>query len=113
MTRPIAEIGEAGDRHGFDLDLPGRIDFVRRMTSLQRAPLVPEMVLNLAEQPHKIFKITEELTSPPGEHLPPFWAFAWPGGQGLARHLLDDQRKFGASASSTSARGRASRRSPR
>ena len=90
MTRPIAEIGEAGDRHGFELDLPGRIDFVRRMTSLQRAPLVPEMVLNLAEQPHKIFKITEELTSPPGEHLPPFWAFAWPGGQGLARHLLDN-----------------------
>ena len=90
MTRPIAAIGEAGDRHGLELDVPGRIDFVRRMTSLQRAPLVPEMRLNLADQPHKIFKITEELTSPPGEHLPPFWAFAWPGGQGLARHLLDN-----------------------
>lgn len=90
MTRANAGMGEAGDRHGLELDLSGRIDFVRRMTTLQRAPLVPEVVLHLADQPQKIFKITEELTSPTGQHLPPFWAFAWPGGQGLARHLLDN-----------------------
>lgn len=90
MTRAIAGFGEAGGRPGIDLDHSGRMDFVRRMTSLQRAPLAPEMELHLASQPHKIFKITEELTTPPGAHLPPFWAFAWPGGQGLARHLIDN-----------------------
>lgn len=90
MRRAITEVGEAGERHGLDLDPPGRMHFVRRMTGLQRAPLVPEMILHLALEPHRIFKITEELTNPPGEHLPPFWAFAWPGGQGLARHILDN-----------------------
>lgn len=90
MSIPITAIGDADNRLGLDLDLLGRNDFVRRMTCLQQAPLVPEMTLHLALQPHRIFKITEELTSPPGEHLPPFWAFAWPGGQGLARHILDN-----------------------
>jgi predicted nicotinamide N-methyase len=45
--------------------------------------LVPEIRLHLAEEP---FAIWEQL----GEGGPlPFWAFAWPGGQALARHVLD------------------------
>jgi predicted nicotinamide N-methyase len=51
-------------------------------------PLVPEIKLHLAAQSLPIWEKTEEelgaLNVPP-----PYWAFAWPGGQALARHILD------------------------
>ena len=43
---------------------------------------------------------------------PPFWAFAWAGGQALARYILDHPALVRASACSTSRRARASSRSP-
>ena len=51
-------------------------------------PLVPEIRLHLAEESLPIWQKTEEelgeLNVPP-----PFWAFAWAGGQALARYVLD------------------------
>jgi predicted nicotinamide N-methyase len=51
-------------------------------------PLVPEISLHLAEEPFGIWAQTEHEQD--AQNLPPpFWAFAWAGGQALARYLLD------------------------
>jgi predicted nicotinamide N-methyase len=62
--------------------------FIRANTTLTAPPHVPEISLHLADEAHELWLKTEdELT---GIGLPPpFWAFAWAGGQGLARHVLD------------------------
>lgn len=59
--------------------------FFRRHTEPGRTLLVPEIVLQLARDPIGIFQEAERIGA-----LQPFWAFAWPGGQGLARWLLDN-----------------------
>jgi predicted nicotinamide N-methyase len=62
--------------------------FVRAHTRLTACPLVPEIVLHLADEPISLWERTEdELRA--GDQPPPFWAFAWAGGQALARYLLD------------------------
>ncbi|MFL5036684.1 MAG: class I SAM-dependent methyltransferase [Microvirga sp.] len=63
-------------------------DFVRRNTAVGRPPLVPEIALHLATEVTPIWQATEESLSR-GAVPPPFWAFAWAGGQALARYLLD------------------------
>jgi predicted nicotinamide N-methyase len=64
-------------------------DFVRAHTTIARAPLVPEIALHLATEITPIWQATESwLTERDME--PPFWAFAWPGGQATARLLLDE-----------------------
>jgi predicted nicotinamide N-methyase len=68
--------------------------FVRAHTRLSAVPYVPELRLHLADEPIELWEQTE-LRDPAGqgtagEQPPPFWAFAWAGGQALARHLLDD-----------------------
>ncbi|MBK9078418.1 MAG: methyltransferase [Hyphomicrobium sp.] len=62
--------------------------FVRDNTHLMAPPLVPEIRLHLAEESVPIWQKSEEEL---GEMNvpPPFWAFAWAGGQALARYLLD------------------------
>ena len=49
---------------------------------------MPEIVLHLADEAHDLWQRTEEELHEIGLE-PPFWAFAWAGGQGLARYLLD------------------------
>jgi predicted nicotinamide N-methyase len=63
-------------------------DFVLGNTAITAPPLVPEIRLYLATEITPIWQATEE-TLARGAVPPPFWAFAWPGGQGLARYLLD------------------------
>jgi predicted nicotinamide N-methyase len=63
--------------------------FVRRNTLLARPPLVPEIALHLATEVTPIWRASEE-TLAEGAVPPPFWAFAWAGGQALARYLLDN-----------------------
>jgi predicted nicotinamide N-methyase len=63
--------------------------FVRRNTEITRPPLVPEIALHLASKMTPIWLATEEELSR-GAVPPPFWAFAWAGGQALARYLLDN-----------------------
>jgi len=62
--------------------------FVRRNTAIEPPPLVPEIRLHLATEVTPIWQASEEWLAQ-GAVPPPFWAFAWAGGQALARHLLD------------------------
>jgi predicted nicotinamide N-methyase len=62
--------------------------FVRSNTAIEAPPLVPEIRLHLASEVTPLWQATEETLSR-GEVPPPFWAFAWAGGQALARFLLD------------------------
>src|ERR1051326_2809148 len=62
--------------------------FIRANTRLGRAPLVPEIPLYLASEITPIWQATEDWLCERALQ-PPFWAFAWPGGQALARHVLD------------------------
>ncbi|MDQ0137363.1 putative nicotinamide N-methyase [Neorhizobium galegae] len=52
-------------------------------------PHVPEIRLHLASEAHDLWLKTEEDLEQIGLP-PPFWAFAWAGGQGLARYILDN-----------------------
>lgn len=63
--------------------------FIRDNTALLAPPHVPEIVLHLADEAHDLWRRTEEELEEIGLP-PPFWAFAWAGGQGLARHVLDN-----------------------
>jgi len=63
-------------------------DFVRRNTAVTTPALVPEIHLHLATEITPIWQATEETLARSGLP-PPFWAFAWAGGQALARYLLD------------------------
>lgn len=62
--------------------------FIRANTALLRPPHVPEIALHLAHEAHDLWQRTEEELAGIGLP-PPFWAFAWAGGQGLARHIID------------------------
>ncbi len=57
-------------------------------TALARPPLVPEVVLHLATEITPIWLATEAFLHETNIE-PPFWAFAWPGSQALARYVLD------------------------
>lgn len=62
--------------------------FIRRETAIASPPLVPELRLHLASEITPIWHATEAALAREGVD-PPYWAFAWPGGQATARHLLD------------------------
>ena len=62
--------------------------FILGNTSLMAPPHVPEIRLHLADEAHDLWQKTEEELHEIGLP-PPFWAFAWAGGQGLARYVLD------------------------
>ncbi len=62
--------------------------FIRANTALHEPPLVPEIKLYLATEIVPIWRMTEEELEKSGLP-PPFWAFAWAGGQALARYILD------------------------
>jgi predicted nicotinamide N-methyase len=68
--------------------LSGETQFIRTHTTLARAPLVPELELHLATEITPIWYATEEWLAA-RNMPPPYWAFAWPGGQALARYILD------------------------
>jgi predicted nicotinamide N-methyase len=62
-------------------------DFLTAHTRIVPVPFVPEMVLHQADEPIALWERTEETDG--GQQPPPFWAFAWAGGQALARFVLD------------------------
>jgi predicted nicotinamide N-methyase len=62
--------------------------FVLANTTLLAPPLVPEIRLHLASEITPLWHATET-TLEAHQLPPPYWAFAWPGGQALARYLLD------------------------
>jgi predicted nicotinamide N-methyase len=63
--------------------------FIRANTRLKPVPHVPEIVLHVADEAVPIWEKTEEELERIGLP-PPYWAFAWAGGQALARHVLDN-----------------------
>jgi predicted nicotinamide N-methyase len=62
--------------------------FVLENTVATQAPLVPEITLRLASEVTPLWHATEAYLEQNGLP-PPYWAFAWPGGQTFARLLLD------------------------
>ena len=64
-------------------------EFIRANTQLLAPPHTPEIRLHLATELVPIWQKTEEELAAIGVP-PPFWAFAWAGGQALARHILDN-----------------------
>jgi predicted nicotinamide N-methyase len=71
-----------------DQTLTGRRAFILENTRPQAPPHTPELTLYLADEITPIWKLTEEALVEIGLP-PPFWAFAWAGGQALARYILD------------------------
>jgi predicted nicotinamide N-methyase len=63
-------------------------DFIRANTMTASPPLVPEISLHLASEITPIWQATEDSLAR-GQVPPPFWAFAWAGGQALARYITD------------------------
>src|SRR4051812_50010683 len=61
--------------------------FIRAHTRLVPVPHAPEIALHLADEATELWRKTEEELDEIGLP-PPFWAFAWTGGQALARHIL-------------------------
>jgi predicted nicotinamide N-methyase len=61
--------------------------FMRSFCALGTVPGVAEIRLHLADDVMRIWQRTEDDHG--ADQPPPFWAFAWPGGQALARYVLD------------------------
>ena len=62
--------------------------FILANTRLRPVPLTPELSLHIADEAVPLWRKTEEDLGEMGLP-PPFWAFAWAGGQALARYVLD------------------------
>lgn len=62
--------------------------FILAETRLRPVPHAPELVLHVADEATELWQKTEEELGEIGLP-PPFWAFAWAGGQALARYVLD------------------------
>lgn len=64
-------------------------DFIAANTVIASPPLTPEISLYLATEVTPLWQATAQ-TLEDADVEPPFWAFAWPGGQALARYILDN-----------------------
>ncbi len=73
------------------MSVPGldRRAFIREHTRLLPVPHAPEIAIHVAEEATELWQKTEDELATIGLP-PPFWAFAWAGGQALARYLLDE-----------------------
>ena len=68
--------------------IPDRKAFIAAHTRLLPVPYTPEISLYLADEVTPLWQKTEDELGEMGLP-PPFWAFAWAGGQALARYILD------------------------
>lgn len=66
-----------------------RAAFIRIETRLAPSPHVPEIILHVADEATDLWQKTEDELGEIGLP-PPYWAFAWAGGQALARYLIDN-----------------------
>ncbi len=82
-------------------DLSATPEIIRTGTRPGPVPLVPEIRLHQASDPIGLWQRTELAAGRTGLD-PPFWAFAWAGGQALARYLLDHPEAVRAGTRSTS-----------
>jgi predicted nicotinamide N-methyase len=65
-----------------------KLEFIQRNTRLLPVPHTPEIKLYVADEATALWQKTEDELGEIGLP-PPFWAFAWAGGQALARYVLD------------------------
>jgi predicted nicotinamide N-methyase len=78
-----------GDTPGLDMTFD-RAAFIKTNTHLAPVPLRPDIKLHLAEEATGLWQKTQDELH--AINLPlPYWAFAWPGGQALARYILEHQ----------------------
>ncbi|HEV7438516.1 MAG TPA: 50S ribosomal protein L11 methyltransferase [Methylobacterium sp.] len=70
------------------MKIPDPVAFIRAETRLLPVPHAPEIRLYVADEATELWQKTEEELGETGLP-PPFWAFAWAGGQALARYVLD------------------------
>ena len=82
----LASLGPGMTPRAMILD---RKAFIRANTRLKPVPHVPEISLHVADEAVPIWQKTEEQLDAMGLP-PPYWAFAWAGGQALARYVLDN-----------------------
>ena len=79
-------------------DEESRKGFVRAHTTLRAPAIVPEVQLHLASEVMTLWNETEALSAAIAAGVsnlpPPYWAFAWPGGQAVARYALDHPDEF-------------------
>ncbi|HUZ56301.1 MAG TPA: 50S ribosomal protein L11 methyltransferase [Streptosporangiaceae bacterium] len=66
----------------------GCATFVAANSALRPVPEVPEISLYAADDAFSLWEAVERKVGQ-SDQPPPFWAFAWPGGQALARYVLD------------------------
>lgn len=66
-----------------------RLGFIAAHAKLATPPLTPEIQLWLAAEATPLWEATEAFLEAEGLP-PPFWAFAWAGGQALARYVMDN-----------------------
>lgn len=88
--------GLASSDNGRRVDLPMSDGFVldlRQHTVVARPALCPELQLHLITPSCPLWKATEKDLLALGIDEP-YWAFAWPGGQALARYILDDPGRW-------------------
>lgn len=91
MHRPGAGVNTAGVNNTVVKDASENNDraaFIVANTEIQSTKLVPEIRLRLASENMAIWRMNDEQREAAGVPLP-FWAFAWAGGQALARYILD------------------------
>jgi len=87
-SRFVAGVREPDRAPGRALDPVDRRRLVLARSRPGRAPVVPELLLHLADDMDSAWaSLQDELGD--GDLPPPFWAFAWLGGQAVARHVLD------------------------
>jgi predicted nicotinamide N-methyase len=63
--------------------------FIRSQTQILSPSILPEIRLHLAAEFTPLWQMTEDRLRQ-SNLPPPFWAIAWPGGQGAARYILDN-----------------------
>jgi predicted nicotinamide N-methyase len=65
------------------------VAFIRAQTQILSPSILPEIKLHLAAEVTPLWQLSEERLRA-SDLPPPYWAFAWPGGQGAARYILDN-----------------------
>lgn len=65
------------------------VDFIRTQTAIVPPSILPELTLHLATEVTPLWQLSEERLKG-GDLDPPFWAFAWSGGQAVGRYLIDN-----------------------
>jgi len=71
--------------------MPAQLDhaaFIRATTTVKPVPMVPEISIHQSSDAIGLWEQTERELGE-SDRQPPFWAFAWAGGQALARYILD------------------------